>query len=293
MVTARENMGAASLSEVKLHLDIEGHASHYTIPWTELMAKVPGLSPEALWREANVTEDLASMLNRYKLIYKTSGTLGIALAEPVDIPAVSEGSMQVDASKVHPGVISGLNSPACMLSAPLEKQLFYYIGTMLPNTRPHSYVFYQLRCHLSYVALSINGDKFQYTGAMTSKFLMGTYKRVTEKGDEHVLSLIFGKTKDLPDLRGPFSYPSLTSAQSGDYCEACPSMSRCSLTSLRLAAPTSHSNTRQKTQSNCILVPISPLKIRDHLAQTSPIEKLRSYCRILQCLHVNLRPASR
>ncbi len=111
-----------------------------------------------------------------------------------------------------PGVISGLNSPACMLSAPLEKQLFYYIGTMLPNTRPHSYVFYQLRCHLSYVALSINGDKFQYTGAMTSKFLMGTYKRVTEKGDEHVLSLIFGKTKDLPDLRGPFSYPSLTSA---------------------------------------------------------------------------------
>lgn len=210
-------VGAASLSEVKLHLDIEGHASHYTIPWTELMAKVPGLSPEALWREANVTEDLASMLNRYKLIYKTSGTLGIALAEPVDIPAVSEGSMQVDASKVHPGVISGLNSPACMLSAPLEKQLFYYIGTMLPNTRPHSYVFYQLRCHLSYVALSINGDKFQYTGAMTSKFLMGTYKRVTEKGDEHVLSLIFGKTKDLPDLRGPFSYPSLTSAQSGDY----------------------------------------------------------------------------
>ncbi len=180
-------VGAASLSEVKLHLDIEGHASHYTIPWTELMAKVPGLSPEALWREANVTEDLASMLNRYKLIYKTSGTLGIALAEPVDIPAVSEGSMQVDASKVHPGVISGLNSPACMLSAPLEKQLFYYIGTMLPNTRPHSYVFYQLRCHLSYVALSINGDKFQYTGAMTSKFLMGTYKRVTEKGDEHVL----------------------------------------------------------------------------------------------------------
>nr|7YP1_A Chain A, EBV gH [human gammaherpesvirus 4] len=170
------------LSEVKLHLDIEGHASHYTIPWTELMAKVPGLSPEALWREANVTEDLASMLNRYKLIYKTSGTLGIALA-----------------------------------SAPLEKQLFYYIGTMLPNTRPHSYVFYQLRCHLSYVALSINGDKFQYTGAMTSKFLMGTYKRVTEKGDEHVLSLVFGKTKDLPDLRGPFSYPSLTSAQSGDY----------------------------------------------------------------------------
>ncbi len=109
-------VGAASLSEVKLHLDIEGHASHYTIPWTELMAKVPGLSPEvakvpglspeALWREANVTEDLASMLNRYKLIYKTSGTLGIALAEPVDIPAVSEGSMQVDASKVHPGVIS-------------------------------------------------------------------------------------------------------------------------------------------------------------------------------------------
>ena len=84
-------VGAASLSEVKLHLDIEGHASHYTIPWTELMAKVPGLSPEALWREANVTEDLASMLNRYKLIYKTSGTLGIALAEPVDIPAVSQG----------------------------------------------------------------------------------------------------------------------------------------------------------------------------------------------------------
>ncbi len=39
---------------------------------------------------------------------------------------------------------------------------------------------------------------------------------ITEQG-KATKSLIFGKTKDLPDLRGPFSYPSLTSAQSGDY----------------------------------------------------------------------------
>lgn len=209
--------GLASLSEVKLHLDIEGHTSQYTIPWHDLMAKVPGLSPEALWAEANVTEDLAAMINRYKLIYKTPSTIGLALEEPVDVPAVPDEAKKVDASKVKPGIVSGLNTPTCLLSAPLANQLFYYIGAMLPNAPPHSHVFYQLRCHLAYVALSINGDKFQYTGAMTRNFLLGTYKRVTEKGEEHVLSLLFGKTKDLPELRGPFSYPSLTSVQSGDY----------------------------------------------------------------------------
>lgn len=200
-------------ADTVIRIEHENGLSAFGIDWTEILKHISLKDLNNKWKEANVTEDLYHAVERYKSIYKVDFQVKILSETVKSAPNQNSDQTNIDIKNIDYTLLQK-NRPdnLCVDYTEVKNQFLYYFGKIIQGQPiTHRDIFFSKSAFYGSISTMLTKN-LKFMSFVTSDYVISTFTTYGKFGTEQTLTLVFGRSDKLPDLKGPFTYANLVHA---------------------------------------------------------------------------------